>query len=112
MRQKVRKGLLTYCAILFPLLFFFLSPFVIVMSALNGIINGSAIIFGFLLLFSLIGSRLFCGWLCPGGAVQDQVANANSRAWNSKRKNASKYIIWSFWFLLLFFYGFVIIRLK
>lgn len=103
MRQKIRKGLLTYLAILFPLLFFFLSPFVIVMSALNGIINGSAVIFGLLLLFSLFGSRLFCGWLCPGGAIQDQVANANSRAWNSKGKNTSKYIIWSVWLSFIIF---------
>ena len=103
MRQKIRKGLLTYSAILFPLLFFFLSPFVIVMSALNGILNGSAIIFGLLLLASLLGSRLFCGWLCPGGAVQDQVANANSRTWNSKWKNTSKYIIWIVWLTFITF---------
>lgn len=103
MRQKIRKGLLTYSAILFPLLFFFLSPFVIVMSALNGIINGSAIVFGLLLLVSLFGSRLFCGWLCPGGAVQDQVANANNRTWNSKWKNASKYIIWIVWLSFIIF---------
>ncbi|MGB8451271.1 MAG: 4Fe-4S binding protein [Anaerocolumna sp.] len=103
MRQKTRKGLLIYSAILFPLLFFFLSPYVIVMSALNGIINGSAIIFGLLLFVSVFGSRLFCGWLCPGGAVQDQVANANSRSWNSKRKNASKYIIWVVWFSFIIF---------
>lgn len=103
MRQKTRKGLLTYSAILFPLLFFFLSPFVIVMSALNGIINGSAIIFGLLLLVSLFGSRLFCGWLCPGGAVQDQVANTNSKTWNSKWKNTSKYIIWIVWLSFIIF---------
>ncbi|WP_077610353.1 4Fe-4S binding protein [Clostridium sp. Marseille-P2415] len=103
MRQKIRKGLLTYSAILFPLLFFFLSPFIIVMSALHGIINGSAVIFGLLLLFSVFGSRLFCGWLCPGGALQEQVSNINSRPWNSRWRNASKYIIWIVWLTFIIF---------
>lgn len=51
-------------------------------------------VFGLLLLFSIVGSRLFCGWLCPGGAVQDYISGANSLHWNSNGKNLSKYIIW------------------
>lgn len=98
MRQRIRKGLLAFMAILFPLLFLFMSPFFIVISAMNGVLNGSAMIFGFLLLSSVLGSRLFCGWLCPGGAIQDQVAGANNKPWNSKIKNAIKYIIWIVWF--------------
>lgn len=95
--------MLTFSALLFPLLFFFLSPYIIIASASEGIINGSAIIFGFLLLTSILGSRLFCGWLCPGGAIQDQASNANSKPWNSKAKNASKYVIWVVWFAFIIF---------
>lgn len=98
MRQRIRKGILVYSALMFPITFFFLSPMVIIMSAANGILNGSAMFFGLLLLFSLVCSRLFCGWLCPGGAVQDYVSSANNRQWNSKGKNLSKYIIWVVWF--------------
>ncbi len=93
MKQKIRKGILTYSALLFPLTFFFMSPYVIIMSAANGIVNGSALFFGFLLLFSMVGSRLFCGWLCPGGAIQEQTAHSNNKSWNGKWKNNSKYII-------------------
>lgn len=103
MRQKIRKGLLTYSALLFPISFFYLSPYVIIVAAFHGIINGSAMIFGFLFLFSILGSRLYCGWLCPGGAIQDFACNSNSRPWNSKRKNASKYIIWALWFSMIIF---------
>lgn len=103
MRQKVRKGILAFSALMFPITFFFLSPMVIVISAANGILNGSAMIFGLLLLFSIVGSRLFCGWLCPGGAVQDYVSGANNRSWNSKGKNLSKYMIWVVWFSFIVF---------
>lgn len=97
MRQRVRKGILAFFALLFPLLFLFLSPFIIILSAMGGVINGSAIIFAMLFLLSLVGSRLFCGWLCPGGAVQDTASNANDKPWNSSWKNAWKYIIWIIW---------------
>lgn len=97
-RQKLRKGLLTFSAMLFPLMFFFMSPYIIVEAASQGILNGSDVVFGLLLLFSVLGSRLFCGWLCPAGAIQDQVAQSRPKPWNSKGKNAPKYVIWVVWF--------------
>lgn len=103
MRQRIRKGLLAFSALMFPVTFFFLSPMVIIESAMKGVLNGSAMIFGLLLLFSIVGSRLFCGWLCPGGAIQDYVSGANERNWNSKMKNLSKYIIWAVWFSFIVF---------
>ncbi len=103
MRQKIRKGILTFLALMFPLLFFFLSPYVIIASASEGILNGSAIVFGLLFLFSVVGSRLFCGWLCPGGAIQDFVFVSNDKRWNGKWKNALKYIIWAVWFSFIVF---------
>lgn len=98
MKQRVRKGLLVFSTLMFPLTFFFLSPVVIVMSASQGVLSGSAIVFGILLVASIITSRLFCGWLCPGGAVQNYASQANSRRWNSRWKNISKYLIWIVWF--------------
>ncbi len=103
MRQKIRKGILTLSALLFPLSFVLLSPYIIIMSAANGLINASAVVFAILFLYSVIGSRLFCGWLCPCGAVQDQISASNNKAWNSKAKNASKYIIWVIWFSIILF---------
>jgi polyferredoxin len=32
------------------------------------------------------------------GSIQEQLSNTNSKPWNSKWKNASKYIIWVIWF--------------
>ncbi len=98
MRQKIRKGILIFSALMFPFTFFFLSPFIIVVSASQGIFSGSAIVFGLMLVFSLVSSRLYCGWLCPGGAVQDYAAEANGHRWNSRWKNGLKYGIWLVWF--------------
>ena len=98
MRQKIRKGILAFSALLFPLTFYFLSPYLIIVAASQGIISGSAIVFGMLLVFSIFFSRLCCGWLCPGGALQDYISEANHRHWNSKVKNLSKYLIWIVWF--------------
>lgn len=103
MRQKIRKGVQIYSAILFPLLFFFLSPYVILVAASYGVINGSAIIFTLMFLGSIAGSRLFCGWLCPSGAIQDQAAAVNGRPWHSKAKNAVKYVIWAVWLAYVIF---------
>lgn len=103
MRQRIRKGILVFSALMFPITFFFLSPFIIVVSATKGVLNGSAMIFGLLLLFSVVFSRLFCGWLCPGGAIQDYISGANSRRWNGKWKNLLKYAIWVVWFSFVVF---------
>ncbi len=103
MRQRIRKGILTFSALLFPLTFFFLSPYLIVMAAVQGVLSGSAILFGSLFVFSIFFSRLYCGWLCPGGAVQDYISAANGRRWNSKGKNLSKYLIWAVWFGFIVF---------
>ncbi len=103
MRQRIRKGILNFSALLFPITFMFLSPYIIIAGASEGIINGSAIIFALLLLYSILGSRLFCGWLCPGGAVQEYAAAVNSKPWKGIFKNGLKYLIWVIWLAFLIY---------
>jgi|GEM_PF-6074401 hypothetical protein len=45
MSQRVRKGILAFTAWMLSHIFFFLSPGVIVLSAVGGVVNGSAIDF-------------------------------------------------------------------
>lgn len=97
-RQKIRKGIQTYALLLFPLIFVFFSPYIIVVSASEGILSASPIMFFLMLLTSIVCSRLFCGWLCPAGAMQDQIGASNNKSWNGKWINGSKYIIWTLWF--------------
>lgn len=97
MRQKIRKALQTSSMLFFPLTFVFFSPYVIIMGASLGIINGSAFIFMTMLITSMICSRLFCGWLCPAGRIQDILIESQGRTWNSQWRNLSRYIIWFVW---------------
>jgi len=46
---------------------------------------------------SLFLGRLFCGWLCPGGATQELCLRVNSKSFNGKKRNLIKYFIWAPW---------------
>lgn len=52
-RQLIRKGLAVLTFLSFPVTLNFLSPYVIIDGAMNGIVNGSLIMFGLMFLSSL-----------------------------------------------------------
>jgi ferredoxin-type protein NapH len=66
-RQRIRKGLLFTSFLLFPIGMNYFSPYVIIDSALVGIMNGSFIVFTLLFISSLFSCCGFCDWLCPAG---------------------------------------------
>ncbi len=57
----------------------FLSPYVIIDGAMNGIVNGSLIMFGLMFVSSLFLGRAWCGWVCPGGGMQEIVEPINNK---------------------------------
>jgi polyferredoxin len=100
-RKKVRIVLTTLFLILFPAIFYYLSPVIPLAAASVGFVSGSLIIFGALFLFSLFFGRLFCSYVCPGGTIQDQVRKAKNRAFPRKYFNWIKYLIWVPWIVTL-----------
>ena len=64
-RQRTRKALLIISFLLFPIIMNYLSPYVIIDGASQGIVNGSLVMFALLFLSSLLLGRLWCGWACP-----------------------------------------------
>ena len=67
-RQKLRKGIILFSFFLFPAIFYYASPVVIIRATLNGIINGSFIIFILMFcLFSLffLAGRIVAGYVLP-----------------------------------------------
>ena len=90
---------------LFPVTLNYLSPYVVIQGSFSGVVTGSLMLFASLLISSLLLGRAFCGWVCPGGAVQDCVAAVNTRA-TGQRLNRIKYFLWAPWLAVIIF-GFV-----
>lgn len=96
MRQKVRKCILLFSMVLFPVTMNYMSPYIIVNASFEGVVSGSFLFFGLLFVSSLILGRAFCGWLCPAGAVQEACIPINGKRVLGK-KRLVKYLIWLPW---------------
>jgi polyferredoxin len=104
-RQNIRKFLLLVSLILYPITFFMMSPDLLLFGASEGVMAGDVIFFGGLFIFALFGGRLFCGWVCPAGALQEFAFGINGKPVN-QRLNWIKFvplIPWLGFFLFLFF---------
>lgn len=106
-RQILRKIFLFVSFILFPITIYYLSPVLPLMGLASGIINASLIIFGFLFILSLFFGRIFCGWVCPGGAIGEIC----SLIYN-KRKKPVYFVKWIIWFLWIGLYLYLLISLN
>ena len=98
-RQRVRKSLLALMFVLFQYRVFhlFLSPVLAVVAASQGIINGSMMIYALLFLSALFFGRAWCGWLCPGAAINEACARIVRKPCNGGRGNMIKYLLFAVW---------------
>ena len=101
MRQRIRKALIILAFLSFPITMNFLSPYVIIDGAMNGIVNGSLIMFGLMFVSSLFLGRAWCGWVCPGAGMQEMVEPINKRPVNGKKIDWIKWMIWIPWISLI-----------
>jgi len=102
-RQRIRKTLVILAFLSFPVTMNFLSPYVIIDGAMNGIVNGSLIMFGLMFLSSLFLGRAWCGWVCPGGGMQEMIEPVNRSVVNGKKIDWIKWMIWIPWISLIVF---------
>ncbi len=100
-RQRIRKALVILAFLSFPITMNFLSPYVIIDGAMNGIVNGSLVMFGLMFLSSLFLGRAWCGWVCPGAGMQEIVEPVNNRAVNPDKIDWIKWLIWIPWVSLI-----------
>jgi ferredoxin-type protein NapH len=99
-RQRYRKALLFISFLLFPITLYYFSPALILQGASEGVINGSPIVFALQFLSALFVGRLWCGWACPAGALQELASPINNgRA--SQRASWVKWLTWVPWILLI-----------
>jgi ferredoxin-type protein NapH len=100
-RQRIRKGLVIVSLLLFPITMNFLSPYIIIDGAMNGVINGSLVMFGLLFLSALFLGRAWCGWVCPGAGMAEVAEPVNKRPVNPKKIDWIKWVIWLPWISLI-----------
>jgi ferredoxin-type protein NapH len=92
-RQRARKALIIFSFVLLPVTFAYISCPIIIEGASKGIITGGLIVFILLFISSLFLGRLWCGWLCPGGGLQEIYFEINNKQANIGWLNWLKYII-------------------
>lgn len=101
LRQRVRKFIVIVVFLSFPITMNYLSPYLIMAGAAQGIVTGSLITFSLFFLFSLFLGRAWCGWVCPGGAMQEIVEPVNNKPVNGKKMDWVKWLIWIPWISLI-----------
>jgi ferredoxin-type protein NapH len=94
-RQRIRKPLLALMFVLFQYRLFhlFFSPVLAVVAASQGIVNGSLLIYVLLFLVSLFFGRAWCGWCCPGAALNEGCSVVVRKRCSGGRGNMIKYVV-------------------
>jgi ferredoxin-type protein NapH len=100
-RQRARFALAVLMVFLFPLVYYYLSPYLVIMGASQGIIAGDVILFAGLFAASLFLGRAWCGWICPAGATQELCSRVNGKSFNGKKRNLIKYFVWAPWLVIV-----------
>jgi hypothetical protein len=85
MRQNVRRALLFVSFLLFPVTFYYLSPYLIIMGAGERTASGSMVVFSVMTLTAIVLGRLFCGWVCPAGGLGEALFAVQNRKANNRR---------------------------
>jgi len=94
-RQKIRNGIILFSFFLFPAIFYYLSPVLILQASSQGIVNGSCLVFLLMFLAALVFGRGFCGWLCPAAGCQEALFLARDK--KVTRGDWIKWLIWVPW---------------
>ena len=100
-RQRARRLLIFISLLAFPITLNFLSPYLIIQASFEGVIAGSALVFAALFILSIFLGRLFCGWLCPGGGLNDILTTINNQPVNGRGIRRLKFVIWTVWLITL-----------
>ena len=99
MRQKVRKCLLLISFLAFPITIWYFSPYLIINAAMEHIINGSFIVFVLMFVLSMFLGRVWCGYFCPAGGLQDCAQRINDSPAKQGKRDKIKYVIWTIWII-------------
>jgi ferredoxin-type protein NapH len=97
--QKIRTGILLVSFFLFPAIFYFFSPYLIIDDTLNGVITGSFIVFALQFTSALVLGRGFCGWVCPAGGAHEALITVRTK--KVTKGNFIKWLIGTPWIAVI-----------
>ena len=100
-RQKVRRAIVFIMFLLFPIVLNYLSPYVIIDGAMEGLVSGSMLLFGLLLVGSLFLGRWWCAYLCPAAGMQEACTVFVSKKPKGGWRDYVKYVVWVVWIGLI-----------
>ena len=100
-RQKIRKAIIIMAFLLFPIIIFYFSPYLIILGAINGIVAGSVVMFSLQFILSLFLGRSLCGYFCPVGGLQECLMLVNDKKAKGSKRNLIKYFIWVPWLITI-----------
>jgi ferredoxin-type protein NapH len=100
-RQRIREALVLISFLLFPVTLYYFSPAVILGGASEGIINASFLVFGLMFVAALFVGRLWCGWACPAGGLQEFGSPINDKPARGGKFDWIKWGIWIPWIGLI-----------
>lgn len=104
LRSRIRAVSTTLFLLLFPAIFYYLSPVIPIVGSTVGIITGSLIVFAVLFVVAMVLGRGFCAYVCPGGTLQDHVAVGRARQFPRRALGWIKYVVWAVWLATLAFF--------
>lgn len=100
-RQKIRKTIITISFLLFPITIWYFSPYLIIQAASERIMNGSFIVFVAMFIGSMFLGRVWCGYLCPAGGLQECFDRSNDHPAIQGWRDKIKYVIWTLWMIAI-----------
>ena len=96
-RQFLRRVMVLASFLLFPVTLYYFSPYIIIEGLSLGVLPGSFFVFLSLFAGAILFGRIFCGWLCPAGGLQDCCTLANNERNKGGWRKLIKYAIWLPW---------------
>lgn len=100
-RQKIRKALIFISLLLFPITMYYFSPYLIIQGAFEHVVSGCFIVFLIMFVASLFLGRVWCGYLCPAGGVQECLSQVNDAPAKGGWRYKIKYVIWTIWMVAI-----------
>lgn len=99
--HKLRKAFMLIALLFFPVTINYVSPYLPIAAATNGIIAGSIIVFACLFIVSVFIGRAFCGWFCPVGSLLDLCAESRTKRITGIWVNWIRNCLFIIWFSFL-----------